>query len=89
MRDVAVVSFAQAPSVRSDTRRIAAISAKEKPAKNFRSTTSASSGSTAASSSRAALTRASSSRPGRASWASSSEAISTWPPRFSARRLRT
>ena len=47
-------------TVRSDTPRIAAISAKEKPQKNFRSTTSASAGSAAASSSSAALIRTSS-----------------------------
>ena len=41
-------------TVRSDTPRMAPISAKEKPPKNFRSTISASAGSTVASSSRAA-----------------------------------
>ena len=67
----------------------AAISAKEKPQKNFRSTTWARSGSKVASSSRASLTRTSSlSSAAGSATSSSSEVISNCPPRLWAWRLR-
>ena len=80
-----------AGSVRSETPRIAAISAKEKPQKNFRSTISARPGSTSASSSSASLITDQRLRVGRRCRHGRvpSEVISNSPPRFSDRRRRT
>jgi hypothetical protein len=78
-------------TVRSETPRIAAISANERPQKNFRSTSWASSASLCSSRPRASATRSSSTAFGSAAPAASVSSEVRWnaPPRFSARRSRT